>query len=37
MAKLSDKEIMSKNIVSKVVEAYQTLYPFNGFLNEALG
>ncbi|MEP5613833.1 MAG: DUF2461 domain-containing protein [Cyclobacteriaceae bacterium] len=36
MSKLSDREITSKTIVSQVVDAYQTLYPFNGFLKEAL-
>lgn len=37
MTKLSDKEITSKAVVGRIVEAYQTLYPFNGFLKEALG
>lgn len=36
MSKFSDKEITSKAVVGRVVEAYQTLYPFNGFLKEAL-
>jgi len=36
MHKLSDKEITSETIVTKVADAYQTLSPFNGFLKEAL-
>lgn len=36
MTKLTDKDVVSKSIVDKTVNAYQTLYPFNRFLAEAI-
>lgn len=36
MSKVSDKKTTSKSFADHIAEAYQTLYPFNQFLQEAI-